>query len=108
MFHDHGPRLLKVVRKWLKNNHLQVNNRAYKEAKYLEICESLANMPEKEAKQMLFRYLDVGKDGRISETDIFKIISSFKSKWSYSIIEDDLAVILKAMDNNRRVMGRSD
>ena len=57
-------------------------------------------------KEMLFNHLDINKDKKICETDMFRIIKSIDSDEMNEMFMDDIITILKKMNQLRKENGK--
>ena len=57
-------------------------------------------------KEMFFMFTDLNKDKLICETDLFRVIKSLKSNETSQMIIDDLLVVLKMINTERKNQGK--
>jgi hypothetical protein len=55
---------------------------------------------------MFFMFTDLNKDKLICETDLFRVIKSLKSNETSQMIIDDLLVVLKMINTERKNQGK--
>jgi len=64
-------------------------------------------MDAKTCKDTFFNILDMNKDKRICETDLFRfILSCVKSNEMQQIFSDDIIIILKTIEKQRILEGK--
>lgn len=59
-------------------------------------------------KEMFFNLLDIERDGRICETDMFYAFKSVDTIASQQLLQADLQILMKYMNKQRAKMGADD
>lgn len=59
-------------------------------------------------KELFFNYLDLNKDKRVCETDLFRVLKSIKSFNMSDVIIEDLLSVLRTLERLRRDEGKDD
>lgn len=59
-------------------------------------------------KRMFFNLMDLNDDGKVCESDLFKIMKLLTDEKMLLLMNDDLCTILKHLDMKRKKTGKSD
>ena len=59
-------------------------------------------------KEAFFSFVDLNKDKLVCETDLFRVIKSLKSDETSQMMIDDLMLVLKMINSERKYQGKED
>ena len=95
-FHEYSDPVFQIVKKAFMNFKHPVDFRSY-----CNNVNKLISIDMKQIKEMYFNILDLNKDKRICETDLFNSMQSITTNSVSDLLVDDIVLILKEIDNRR-------
>ena len=75
---------------------------------FTESLEKMINWSTENFKKCFFYLLDQNKDGRVCEADLFGIMKIMKKEKFFLLLNDDMCVLLKELEDKRVKLGKND
>ena len=72
---------------------------------YCDLIQKYVSIDLAQIKEVFFSFLDVGKDGKICETDMFEAFKSLDTIASQKLLQADLQILMKHMNKLRAKTG---
>ena len=97
-FHDQAEKVYNLIQRLFLNFKSET---FYDFRKYCDVIKKFVSMDIVACKDLYFTFLDINKDKKVCETDIFNVIKSVKNFSMSDIIRPDLMICLKKIESIR-------